>query len=230
MRAPDEPTQGLNRDALAAARDGEPPATERPLRIRDLRVIVTAREGINLVVVKVETEEPGLDGLGCAPFCYPHQAIRAGVEKRLRSPLIGRDAPLIEELQRLMHLDAYWQNGGVDRSALSGIDMALRDTKPKRAGMSSFTLSEARYAQRPASIAARTGPVPPRWCGKGVVADLRLRLRGSGWAEVGGGRPLEPADLPGSRGAPRALTYGGTPAGMVERSPPGEHTMAGVVP
>ncbi len=33
--------------------------------IRDIRVICTAPEGINLVVVKVETSEPGLYGLGC---------------------------------------------------------------------------------------------------------------------------------------------------------------------
>ena len=31
--------------------------------IRDIRVICTAPEGINLVVVKVETSEPGLYGL-----------------------------------------------------------------------------------------------------------------------------------------------------------------------
>ena len=32
--------------------------------IRDIRVICTAPEGINLLVVKVETSEPGLYGLG----------------------------------------------------------------------------------------------------------------------------------------------------------------------
>ena len=40
--------------------------------IRDIKVICTAPEGINLVVVKVETSEPGLYGLGCATFAYRH--------------------------------------------------------------------------------------------------------------------------------------------------------------
>ena len=34
-----------------------------PITIRDIRVICTAPEGINLVVVKVETSEPELYGL-----------------------------------------------------------------------------------------------------------------------------------------------------------------------
>ena len=36
------------------------------VKIKDIRVICTAPEGINLVVVKIETNQPGLYGLGCA--------------------------------------------------------------------------------------------------------------------------------------------------------------------
>ena len=38
--------------------------------IRDIKTICTAPEGINLLVVKVETSEPGLYGLGCGTFAY----------------------------------------------------------------------------------------------------------------------------------------------------------------
>lgn len=44
--------------------------------IRDIKVICTAPEGINLVVVKVETSEPGLYGLGCATFAYRHLTVQ----------------------------------------------------------------------------------------------------------------------------------------------------------
>ena len=36
------------------------------ITIRDIRTIVTAPRGTELVVVKVETSEPGLYGVGCA--------------------------------------------------------------------------------------------------------------------------------------------------------------------
>ena len=40
------------------------------VKIRDIRVINTNPAGANLTVVKVETTEPGLYGLGCATFTY----------------------------------------------------------------------------------------------------------------------------------------------------------------
>ena len=38
------------------------------VKIRDVRAICTAPRNIDLVVVKIETTEPGLYGLGCATF------------------------------------------------------------------------------------------------------------------------------------------------------------------
>ena len=52
--------------------------------ITDVKVVLTAPEGINLLVVKVETNQPGLVGLGCGTFAYRHLAVKCLVEEYLK--------------------------------------------------------------------------------------------------------------------------------------------------
>jgi mannonate dehydratase len=133
-----------------SARAGVPPYTSGmpPIKIRSVKAIATAPEGANLVLVKVETTEPGLYGIGCATFTQRAEVVVTAINEYLPDFCVGKDVDNIEDLWQSCFVSSYWRNGPVLNNALSGLDQALWDIKGKRAGMPVYQLlgGKSRFA------------------------------------------------------------------------------------
>ena len=138
---------------IAAAGQGQFPAAQGagpqaaaqgrnlpPLRITDVRTILTQPAGIRLIVVKVLTNEAGLFGLGCATFTQRARVVETAIDKYLKPFLIGKDPLRVEDIYQSSFVSSYWRNGPVLGNALSGVDMALWDILGKRAGLPVYQL------------------------------------------------------------------------------------------
>ena len=198
-----DPNQLL--DASGALPQAQPPWPARDgLRITRVRAIVTAPEGLPLVVVRVDTSDDGLYGLGCATFTQRYAAVAAAVDEHVGPLAVGRHPADIEDITRLIHYSSYWRNGPVLNNALSGLDQALWDIAGKRAGMPVYELlgGRSRSAVEVYSHAAgahhRRDPRPGRGAAvRGATATCGSRSAARAWARTArparrGGYPRSP--------------------------------------
>ena len=101
---------------------------------------IRSRENGTWVFVKVETDQPGLYGVGSASDHYHASVVIEAVESSLGPRLIGREASRIEDNWQSSYTSGYWRNGSILNTALAGIDMALWDIKGKEAGLPVYQL------------------------------------------------------------------------------------------
>src|SRR5438477_1661858 len=109
-------------------------------KINDVSVIATEPAGVRLVIVKVQTDQDGLYGYGCATFTQRADLVVDAVNRHLKPFVTGRPADAIEDLWNAMYNSSYWRNGPVLNNAISGVDQALWDIKGRQAGMPVYQL------------------------------------------------------------------------------------------
>jgi len=133
-----------------------------PLKITNVKAIATrpGGSGANLVVVKVETSEPGLYGLGCATFTQRAHAVVTAIDKYLTDFCVGKSADNIEDMWQAAYQSSYWRNGPVLNNALSGLDQALWDIKGKRANMPVYDLLGGKVRFAPPTYTHANGRSP----------------------------------------------------------------------
>lgn len=159
------------------------------VKIKNVRAIGTAPSYSNLIVVKVETTEPGLYGLGCATFTQRAEAVVTAINKYMPDFCIGRDVDNIEDMWQAFFTSSYWRNGPVLNNALSGLDQALWDIKGKRANMPLYQLlgGKARfavdcYAHASGNTAEETADNVQKFMGRGF---RHVRIQQGGYGATG---------------------------------------------
>lgn len=104
------------------------------MKITEITTSVINARLRNWVIVRVDTDEPGLYGLGEATVEFQTRAV-VGAVKDLAPLIAGKDPRDIERLWQIMYRHPYFKGGVITMSALSGIDQALWDISSKDLGV-----------------------------------------------------------------------------------------------
>ena len=97
----------LHSNAWPQSPKESPTARRSSIKIRKVRAITTAPDGIRLVVVKVETDEPGLYGLGCATFNQRPMPVVESINLYLDPFARGKSVDDIEDMWQTAYTSSY---------------------------------------------------------------------------------------------------------------------------
>lgn len=181
-------TRTLNNDAVVNLPESAPiPAGWQPdgkdlnlqqVKIKKVKAITTAPYGIELVIVKVETDQPGLHGIGCATFRQRAHAVVSAIDEYLDDFCRDKDVSNIEDLWQTAYVSSYWRNGPVLNNALSGLNQALWDIKGKMAGMPVYQLLGGKTRFAVDTYTHASGPNPE------AVMDDVAKYREQGFRHI----------------------------------------------
>lgn len=169
------------------------------LRITAVRTFMTAPQGVPYLIARVETNEPGLYGLGCASDPQRTLAVRSVLDDYYAPMLVGRDPSDIEDIHRLLLNSGYWRGGSIQGNALAAVDVALWDIKAKAAGQPLYSLLGGRARDRAEAYTHVHGQTAAE------IAEKIARRRTEGYRHV-----RVQVSVPGSD------TYGTRPTGVFD--------------
>jgi mannonate dehydratase len=199
--------------AQESSRRGRP-----PLKIADIKTILTQPGGEHLVVVKVITNEPGLYGVGCATHGERPMAVAAAIDQHVKPLLIGKECDRIEDIWQTSYVASYFRSGVTLNNALSGIDGALWDILGKQAGLPVYKLLGGKvreavplYAHASARTLSELEDQVRKWQAQGY-RHVRVQLAVPGYATYGAGGET-------SKGAQAARPAGIGPSPVFEPTP-----------
>lgn len=149
-------------------------------RIKDITVIQVGGGRINdSTVVKVQTNQAGLHGYGCATATFPGgraKLVAAAVSEYLKPLLLGRTTDRIEQIWQLCYESSYYKNDTVLNAAIGGVCDALWDIKGRQAGMPVYQLVGGKCREA-ADIYLHVG-LGAQDPGRGLIENTRKLLPG----------------------------------------------------
>jgi galactonate dehydratase len=96
------------------------------LQITKVRTLVVNAEQRNWILVKIETNQPGLYGWGEASLEMKTRGVLGAIED-LTPLVVGENPTRIEHLYQKLYRGAFFREGVIGMSAISGIEHALWD-------------------------------------------------------------------------------------------------------
>ena len=166
----------------------------KTVTIQNVKTILTEPDNIRLVIVKIETSEPGLYGVGCATFTQRPTAVAAAIDDYLKPFILGKNVADIEDIWQSSYVSSYWRNGPVLNNALSGVDQALWDIKGKMANMPVYDLLGGRareaapvYVHASGNSVEEVGDRVESFVEKGFH-HIRIQMTTPGYATYGNGK------------------------------------------